>query len=190
MKLACAVLSAACILSCVAAPLRAQSDAKPPARPPLKLGDVEYLHRWSQNTQHEYTPADQADLEHWRDMLTINYYPSVTDGDGLAAAANGVLENYKRHKAQVVRTNSVPRTPDKPAEHLIVVLFAQPAFIEAVFARFKLVNGVGTAAIYSHRVYGQKVGPEMSAWLEPSGPQTEQTLMSWEGIPAYAADKK
>ncbi|MBV9127862.1 MAG: hypothetical protein JO117_07225 [Verrucomicrobia bacterium] len=153
----------------------------------LTFAGTPYLHRWSGNDQHEFTPAGQEDLEHWADMVTINYYPSVKDGDGLAATANAVLGNYKAHQATVVRTDSVPRTPEKPAEYLIVVCFTRPDFSEAVFARFKLVGGTrGAAAIYSHREYGQKNGEQMRAWLQKNGPATEKALMNAEQLPPPA----
>ncbi len=113
-------------------------------------------------------------------MLTINFYPHVNEGEGLALVANQVLENYKTQKGRVLRTDSVPRTSEKPAEHLIVVVFGRPTFLEAVQARFKLVNGKGVSIIYSHRVYGKEVGPEMSSWLQGNGPSIEKALMGWE----------
>jgi hypothetical protein len=83
----------------------------------------------------------------------------------------------------VVKTDSVPRTADRPAEHLIVVIFGRPEFIEVAFARFRMHEGVGSAAIYSHRIYGKKVGDEMSAWLQKNGPATENNLMKWDAMP-------
>ena len=98
-------------------------------------------------------------------MVTINLYPDARDGDALATTANAVLENYKNHQAMVLKTDSVPRTPDRPAEHYIAVVFGQPNFIEAAFARFKLVEGgAGCSIVYSHRIYGEKVGDQMSTW--------------------------
>ena len=155
----------------------------------LTFGSVEYLHRWSKDEQHEFTPRGQEDLDRWSDMMTINRYLSVTDGVGLAATANAVLENYKNHRAMILRTDSVPRTTDKPAEYLIVVLFPNPDFIEAAFARFKIAGGVGTSTVYSHREYGKKIGDQMSSWLKTNGPTTEKALMSWEGIPLLGAAK-
>lgn len=146
----------------------------------LNFNQTEYVHRWSQNDLHEFTPPGQEDLSKWTDMLTINFYQQVTDGDGLALIANRVLENYKANKAIVLRTASVPRTSEKPAEHLIVVVFGRPTFLEAVQARFKLVNGKGVSIIYSHRMYGKAVGPEMSAWLKENGDSIEKALMAWE----------
>lgn len=165
-------------------------ERKAAARGALIFAGVEYQHRWSKDNQHEYAPRDQADLEHWSDMITINYYPSTLDGEGLARTASAVLEAYKQNRAIVIRTNSVPRTEDKPAEHFIMVLFPRPDFIEAVFARFKLIDGVGTAAIYSHRIYGQKIGDQMSRWLEKNGPELEKALMNWDKIPAADAQQE
>lgn len=155
-----------------------ETDAK--TKLTLNFNQTAYVHRWSQNDQHEFTPPGQDDLQKWTDMLTINFYSQVTAGDGLALVANQVLENYKSQKGIVLRTVSVPRTIDKPAEHLIVVVFGRPTFLEAVQARFKLVNGKGVAIIYSHRVYGKEVGPEMSTWLKDQGPSIEKALMAWE----------
>jgi len=166
------------------------AESKSAEKSTVTLSQVQYIHRWSKGEQHEFTPQGQEDLEHWSDMVTINYYRSVKDGDGLAAVANSVLENYKVHQAVVVRTDSVPRTPTKPAEYLIAVMFGQPTFIEAVFARFKIVDGVALSVVYSHRLYGNKIGNEMSAWLQNNGPATEKALMSLETIPLLDEAKK
>jgi hypothetical protein len=158
----------------------AQKRAQPESRMNLNFNQTEYLHRWSQNDQHEFTPPGQEDLSKWTDMLTLNFYPQARDGDGLALVANQVLENYKTNQAKILKTDSVPRTSTKPAEHLIVVVFGRPTFLEAVEARLKLVNGKGVAVIYSHRVYGKAVGPEMSNWLKAQGASIEKALMAWE----------
>jgi hypothetical protein len=142
-----------------------------------------YFHRFTEADQYEYTPDGQEDLKAWTDMVTILVYRKAKDGEALAATASAVLDNYKANKAVVVRTDSVPRTRDKPAEHLIVVNFGRPEFIEAVFARFRMHDGVGSAVIYSHRIYGNKVGDAMSAWLKTNGPTTERNLMTWDAMP-------
>jgi hypothetical protein len=152
--------------------------------PAFTFNSVEYFSRWSQGGQHEFTPRGQEDLERWTDMVTINRYTGVKDGDALAERANAVLKNYTKHQAKVLRTASVPRTADKPAEHLVAVVFGRPDFLEAAFARFQLIDGVGVSIVYSRRVYGQKVGNSMSSWLEKNGPAVEKALMDWDGIPA------
>jgi hypothetical protein len=110
------------------------------------------------NGQHEFTPEGQEDLEKWSEMITTNVYPDTHDGEALAAKANAVLENYKSHNGLVLKTSSIPRTSDRPAEHFIAVVFGRPNFIEVAFARFKLVEGVGCSIAYSHRIYGKKNG--------------------------------
>jgi hypothetical protein len=117
-------------------------------------------------------------------MMTVNGYPDADDGDSLAATANAVLENYKKHDAKVLKTNSVPRTGARPAEHFIAVVFGRPDFIEVAFARFKLVDGKGFSFVYSHRIYGEKIGDQMSAWLGANGEAIERALLEWDSLPA------
>lgn len=157
----------------------AQKEAGSKSKMALNFNQTEYIHRWSQDDLHEFTPPGQDDLSKWTDMLSFNSYRQITDGEGLARVANQVLENYKSQKGIVLKTLSVPRTSERPAEHLIVVVFGRPAFLEAVQARFEMVNGKGISVIYSHRVYGKAAGPEMSAWLKDHGPATEKALMAW-----------
>jgi hypothetical protein len=54
---------------------------------------------------------------------------------------------------------TIPRTPHRPAEHFIAVVFGRSNFLEAAFARFKLVDGIGCSIVYSHR---ERVGDQMS----------------------------
>ncbi len=153
------------------------------------FSDVDYFHRYTINDQHEYTPTGQADLKAWRDMVTINFYRKAKDGEALAGYANGTLENYKAAQGTVLKTASVPRTKDKPAEHLVVAAFRRPTFTEVAFARFRMHNGVGSAVIYSHRIYGKKAWDEMNAWLSKNGPSVEKKLLAWDAMPKLAAPK-
>jgi hypothetical protein len=143
--------------------------------------DVKYFHRWSRNDQHEYTPDKQEDLDRWADMITINDYPAVHDGDGLAATANAVLGNYKNSEGKILKTNSVPQTTDRPTEHFIAVMFTRPAFIEVAFARFKLRDNKGQSSVYSHRFYGDKKTDEANTWLKADGGAVEKALLEWDG---------
>ena len=154
------------------------------AKPAFIFGGVYYFHRWSANDQYEFTPEAQQNLDKWSDMITVNIYPSAHNGDALAAKANAVLENYKSHQGRVFRTDSVLRMPDRPAQHFIAVVFGRAKFIEVAFARFKLVNGIGCSIVYSHRIYGEKVSDQMSAWLKDKGPKIEKALLDWNEIPS------
>jgi hypothetical protein len=155
----------------------AANDAKTPA---FQFRQVNYFERWSNNDQREFTPHQQEDLEHWSDMMTLHGYRDVHDGDGLAAAANVVLENYKNHQGKILKTNSVPRTGDRPAEHFIVVRFARAGFVEIAFARFKLVANKGHSFVYSHRVYGDEADEQSKAWMAANGAEVEKALADWK----------
>ena len=77
-------------------------------------------------------------------MITVNVYPSAHDLDALAAKGErGSGKLQKARRPVQLRTDSGPRTPDRPAEHFIAVIFGRPNFIEPAFARFKLAAGVG-----------------------------------------------
>jgi len=155
----------------------------------IGFGGIEYVHRWSKAGQNEFTPERDSDLARWHDMVTINVHSAVANGDQLADLANRVLGTYQSH-GKIVRTDSKPRTPQRPAEHLVVAVLGSPDFLEAAFARFVLLDGVGFVAVYSHRVYGNNAGDAMSDWLKGNGPSAEKTLMAWNGIPSLAALKQ
>lgn len=152
----------------------------------IGLGGVDYVHRWSKNGQNEYTPENDSDLARWHDMVTINVHEAVRNGDQLADLANRVLDNYQSH-GKIVRTDSRPRTPQHPAEHLIVAVLGNQDFLEATFARLMLIDGVGVIAVYSHRVYGKEAAETLGRWLETNGPSREKTLMAWDRVPSLAA---
>lgn len=151
----------------------------------IRFRDTEFMHRWSRNGQHEFTPAAQADLQTWTDMVTLNVHAATSSGEQLAVVANSVLANYQRH-GKILQTRSTPRTATQPAEHLIVAVLGTPELLEATFARCLLSGGTGLVAVYSHRVYGKAVGPAMSQWLAANGLQVEQALMGWAQMPAVA----
>ena len=185
----CWIPWAAVLVIAAISTVHAEGRAPQPARTVqpslvLRFGDQPFLERWSSNHQHEFTPPGQEDLSRWTDMVTINLYPGVKDGEGLADTANRVLSTYKQAKAQVVRTTSLPSTAKRPAEHLIVALFPTRDAIEAAFARFRLAEGIGTSVIYSHRIHGRQAGPAMAAWLEANGPTIEQRLMTLQNLPS------
>ena len=140
---------------------------------------MNYFERWSKNDQREFTPDKQEDLERWTDMMTLNGYPDVHDGEALATRANAVLENYKSNRGKILKTDSVPRTNDRPAEHVIVVRFVRSGFVEIAFARFKLGAKKGHSFVYSHRFYGDKADAQSNAWMAANGAEVEEALMDW-----------
>lgn len=153
----------------------------------LSFRGTTYTQRWSQGSQYEFTPSGQEDLNAWTDMITVILYPSATDGDGLAGVANNVLGLYQKNNGKILRTNSVPATAQKPAEHFIAAVLPDPKLLEFVAARFFLSGKTAAGIVYSHRVYGAAAGNPMSEWLGPNGPEIESKLMALETAPVLKA---
>jgi hypothetical protein len=143
----------------------------------------QYFYRWSSNITFQFTPRGQSDLAHWTDLVSIVVYRNVTNAKGLVAVAKSVLGTQAQNKGVVLVTRSTPATPDKPAEHYLSVVLSDPTAMESEFQRFVLIQGVGYAVAYSHRIYGLKVGDQMSPWLDQNGASIEKSLMSFEPIP-------
>ena len=156
--------------------------------PAFQFREVNYFHRFSEKDLHEYTPTEQEDLKRWNDMVTINYYPTAKDGDGLAKMANATLGNYKVAEAKILKTSSVPRTDTSPAQHLIVVMFRRQPFCEVAFARFKMHEGTGISIVVSHRTYGNESFTEMNQWIKSKQSQIEKHLMDFDQLPKPPAN--
>jgi hypothetical protein len=150
----------------------------PGKTPTVAFRGVEYTFRWSGGTQYEFTPAGQEKLDAWTDMLTLNLYPTATTGEALAGVANSVLGRYQGTGGKIVRTNSVPATPQVPAEHFIAAVLPDPKFLEFAAARFVLIGKEAAGMVYSYRVYGTAAGQPMSAWMGTNGPDVEKGLMA------------
>jgi hypothetical protein len=186
MKHALAALAGLLVLSGALAATNPPSKAQQAKAGTLSLGGVVYLHRWSKNGQNEFTPESEKDLARWQDMVTIDVHDAVRNGEQLAALANAVLGNYQKY-GKIVRADSKPATPQRPAEHLVVAILSNGALLEAVFARVVLVDGTGVVAVRSHRIYGKDAAGPMGEWLKTNAPSTAQTLMTWDRIPSPGA---
>lgn len=168
----------------------AGSDQERAGRPPNEeagafiFNDTAYMHRWSENGQHEFTPRGDADLSTWKDMITINVHDTVRDGEALADLANRVVENYKAH-GFIMRTLSKPRTDTSEAEHFVAAVLQGTNVVEAAFARMMLVEGRGTVVVYSKRFYGEDAQAGLTRWFKAYAVEIERVLLSWNRIPAF-----
>ena len=156
----------------------------------IKFNGSDYYFRWSQAGQYEFTPAGQEDLNSWTEMLTLRVYPKIIDGDSLATQANGVLSNYKNSKGNILRTNSIPSTAEKPAEHFIAAMLGGPQFLEFAAARFLLVGGKGVGVIYSRRAYGTQAPQELGPWVVQNGAPVEKVMMEFNPATAISSLEK
>jgi hypothetical protein len=148
----------------------------------LTFRGIGYVHRYSKGNLHEYTPKGKPDLKSWVDMITINDYPTVKSGEQLAKSANSVLSTYKNHKGDIIETSSIPRTANKEAEHVIVVMFPTG---ETAFARFMMVGGHGHSIVYSHRTSGKNIEAAMNQWITKNGGGCEGALMGMTSVPKH-----
>jgi len=172
-------------LTCTA--LSAQA-AKPSSPKPVavRFNGTEFHLHWSKAGQFEFTPAGQEDLNRWMEMLTLWRYDAIHDGEGLSAQANRTLGAYQNAKGKILRTNSLPRTAQRPAEHFIAALLGNNQFIEFAAARFVLVNGKGASIVYSRRAYGKPAKPDLGPWVTQNGAGIEKRLMEFDPAPALA----
>jgi hypothetical protein len=183
MIINCCVLSFLCITALLTPAMTATQSRGDTAA--LSFDGTPFIHRWSKNAQHEFTPAGEEDLAKWTAMLTINVHDGARTGEQLAELANRVLGNYQQ-AGKVIRTDSKPRTETSEAEHFAVALLPNPAFLEAAFARVLMHEKRAVVVVYSKRFYGDSARGEMGAWLKKNGAAVEQALMSWIGIPSLA----
>lgn len=170
-------------------PAWSQEKVNGEERPAFEFAKVMYFHRHSEGILHEYTPAGQDDLDAWTDMVSIIQYRTVKDAETLRIAASALRDKYQASRGTMIKSAMIPATKEQAEEYLIVTALGDPQFIEAVFARLRIQNGVGIGIVYSHRVYGRRVGDEMSRWLEKHGPATEEALLAWDAIPKAILEK-
>jgi hypothetical protein len=158
---------------------------------PLSFNGGEFWHRWSEKGQHEFTPKGDEDLAKWKEMVTINVFDGVRDGEALARIANGVLGNYQKN-GHIMRTLSKPRTDTSEAEHFIAAVLQAPNVWEVAFARVLMFEGRGVVAVYSKRFYGEQDAAKdaMSTWFKANAVKIEKVLVSWQGIPSLAVLNK
>ncbi len=182
---ACRRLLLACALAtAVARPGFAAEAATPPTA--LTFMGTPYLHRWSANGQNDYTPLPQSDLAKWRDILTLQVYDGVDTGEKLSKVANDVLLASQK-VGLIIRTNSLPATPGRPAQHMIVAVLSDVGVRTMVFTRFMLTPAGGLAVTYAHRIQGIKPDAEASAWFKVNDIPIEKALMAWTEIPSVPA---
>ena len=175
-------------LALAVAPLPAQGAKAPKPKPAaVTFNGTEFHLRWSKAGQFEFTPSGQEDLSRWTEMLTIWRYDAIRDGEALAAQANRTLGAYQSARGKILRTNSLPRTAQKPAEHFIAALLGGGQALEFAAARLLLADGRGVGLVYSRRSYGKPAKPDLGPWVAQNGASLEQRLMAFDPGPALAA---
>lgn len=143
-----------------------------------------YFHRWSKEDQHDFTPQEQLKLSDWSDMVSLFRYPGLKSHADLDALANAVIANYTRSGAKILKSGSTAGEPGKPLEFYMTAQLPQRDYQAAVFARFRLADGIGTGVIYVHRIYGESANGLLELWLKQHGTAKRKALKSWQADPA------
>jgi hypothetical protein len=120
----------------------------------LRFRDTEYVHRWSRQGQHEFTPPGDTDLARWNDMLTLNLHTGVAQGEQLAGVANQVLADAFEAPHGTVACGAPDRGGSRHARTAGGSLRALPA------ARR---HGAGHGRVTPHPWAGRRSGDEQLA---------------------------
>ena len=66
----------------------------------------------------------------------------------------------------MLKTDYIHARQGVPAEHLSPLFLVDQIFSKRHLPLFKLVDRIGCSIVYSHRIYGEKVGDRMSKWFK------------------------
>jgi hypothetical protein len=155
------------------------------ATPELQFNGTGYFFRWTNDRLFEFTPRGQEDLDKWTEMVSVVADREANSPDKLAGWANGLLGGYKA-KHGLLRTNSIPATPQDPAQYFIAGILMATGVVECVFNRFLLMHDVGYDFIYSHRYYGADMKQNTAQavdWIKANGPAIESAVMKFAPVP-------
>ncbi|MCM6774816.1 hypothetical protein NDR87_25580 [Nocardia sp. CDC159] len=146
----------------------------------LDFGGTTFVHRWSQQGTHEFTPQDDANLAAWSDMLTINVHDQVRDSDGLDRLADALIRNYETHG------HLMAVLPENDAIHFVAAALAGPHTFELAFSRLDLFEGRGVVVVYGKCFRGPDALKHMQPWLDANASTMEKNLLEWDGMPPLA----
>lgn len=152
----------------------------------MSFDGQDYLYKWSSEDLHEYTPGEQNVTGQWNDMLTLNFYPSVSTAEDLAVVTNAVLANYEDVGGIILGVETIPATNFKPAEHIIAVVFGAADAAEFAIVKFQLHDGIGASIAYAHREYGADVGNVMNSWMDANGTRLQERITKFNNLPPVA----
>lgn len=146
----------------------------------LTFEGTDFLFRWTNGGQREYTPAGQEDLLKWTEMISLVRYEDADTRDRMAQIANNVVDIYSKN-GKILKVDAIQATPEKPAIYFIAAALGDPESLELALARLQLVENGGMAAVYSYRIFGTdpQRDHEASTWLDRNLVSKEQALMQW-----------
>ena len=171
-------------------------------KPPASVSDngnvvvylgTKYFLRSTKDGQYVFTPDGQEDLQRWTDMITLSYFPQITEGKSLAAKALEWWSHCRSMRAHILDINFVPRIDQMPSRdnalYITSAFIAQPYnnYDEFSYTAVRIVEGIGAVSTYAHREYrtGPAVHEKYSTWGEKNKPVAEAWYV-WDGVSEYA----
>ena len=158
------------------------------------FSNTKYFLRSSKDGQYVFTPRGQEDPKRWTDLITLNYYPQITEGKKLAAKAIAWWEYFRSRRIFLMRLNYVPRIDQMNAAddalYTLLTLRAKPYndYDEFTFTALRVIEGIGTASSYSHREY--RTAPlsmeTCFAWGQKNETVIGDAWFGWDGVSAHA----
>ncbi|HEY4247097.1 MAG TPA: hypothetical protein VGM64_09590 [Lacunisphaera sp.] len=158
------------------------------------FSNTKYFLRSSKDGQYVFTPRGQEDPKRWTDLITLNFYPEITEGKSLAAKAIAWWEYFRSRRIFLMGLNYVPRVDQMNAAsdslYTLVAIRAKPYndYDEFNFTAIRMTGGNGAASTYSHREY--RTGPlsmeRCIAWSGKNEPVVGEAWFAWDGAAIYA----
>ena len=160
----------------VAAPRQAGTPTLAQSAAATEFNGVRYLHRWSKNGQHEYTPEGQTDLTRWKQMVTLIDKPGMNPYEASAWAVN-LADGFEKSGMLI--------SADRPSdtEYRVVGVMRAGEIVEANFARLMVFQGRAVMLMVQRRFYGQEAS-ELADWMKDNTPLISAELLDWGPVPS------
>lgn len=150
----------------------AASQQPASAQPALDFDGKRYLHRYSKNGQHEFTPAGQEDLQRWQEMMTLVVQPGF-DAARTRQWAEAMAAGYKE-KGLLIQADQPPG-----GEYRMHGVLGAPGMVEVNFVRIMPHGGGALAVLVQRRFYGEE-SRQMADWVRDNTPRISGLLVDWQ----------
>lgn len=138
----------------------------------LSFDGKRYLHRYSKNGQHEFTPAGQEDLQRWQEMMTLVVNQGF-DTEKTRRWAEAMAAGYKE-RGMLIQADQPPG-----GEYRMLGVLGAPGVIEVNFVRVMPYGSAAMAAMVQRRFYGED-GRQMADWVRDNTPRISGLLVDWQ----------
>ncbi|HEY4560337.1 MAG TPA: hypothetical protein VIG54_06325 [Lysobacter sp.] len=149
------------------------------APPTLAVGNMTYVHRYSDGGLHEYTPEGQDDLDRFADMLTLLPTPEDLRAADLESYSIHMAAVHTRRGGEVLSRECEAATPVHVADCTLLIRFAKAGHVElAVDKQMATKRGLVAMAL-AHREYGEGAAGRAVAWTQGEGQRRIADFIDW-----------